>query len=367
LSGPTAPLLVEVRGLVKHFPVGGGFAAGGMGVVHAVDGVDFTVARGETLAVVGESGCGKSTVGRLLVNLLAPTAGSVRFAGSDISGLSERAMRPFRRRMQMVFQDPFASLNPRMSVGDTLAEPLAIHGIVPRRERPARVRELLVKVGLDEAAAQRYPHEFSGGQRQRIGIARALAAEPELIVGDEPVSALDVSIQAQIINLLEALQRELGLTLVIIAHDLAVVRHIADRVLVMYLGKVVELAPTRQLFAAPRHPYTQALIAAVPRSRDAAARRRPLLGDVPSPLAPPVGCRFHTRCPHARERCRQEPPPPERDPSGHEVACHFWRELSPAEHPLAAAAGPSPAYRARLALFRGHGTRPVGMAAGGEG
>ena len=352
--------LVEVRGLVKHFPVGGGFGDATRGVVYAVDGLDFTVARGETLAIVGESGCGKSTVGRLLLNLLTPTAGSVRFAGNDIAGLSERAMRPFRRRAQMVFQDPFASLNPRMSVGEILAEPLAIHGIGKRRDRPARVGELLVKVGLDQAAAQRYPHEFSGGQRQRIGIARALAAEPELIVGDEPVSALDVSIQAQIINLLQALQRELGLTLVIIAHDLAVVRHIADRVLVMYLGKVVELAPTRQLFSAPRHPYTQALIAAVPRSRSATARRRPLFGDVPSPLAPPAGCRFHTRCPHARDRCRQEPPPLEQDASGHDVACHFWRELRPAEEPLAAAATPAPAYRARLALFRDHSTRPVG-------
>jgi oligopeptide/dipeptide ABC transporter ATP-binding protein len=355
VSGVAAPL-VDVRGLVKHFPVGGGaFGGAASGIVHAVDGVDFTVAKGETLAIVGESGCGKSTVGRLLLNLLVPTAGSVRFAGTDIAGLSERAMRPYRRRAQMVFQDPFASLNPRMSVGEILAEPLAIHKLVPRRERAARVCELLVKVGLDQAAAQRYPHEFSGGQRQRIGIARALAAEPELIVGDEPVSALDVSIQAQIINLLEALKGELGLTLVIIAHDLAVVRHIADRVLVMYLGKVAELAPTRQLFAAPRHPYTQALIAAVPRSRAAAARRRPLVGDVPSPMAPPAGCRFHTRCPHARELCRQALPPLKRDPAGHAVACHYWRELAPSEAPLAAASAPSPAYRARLALFRGHG------------
>ena len=351
--------LVEVRGLVKHFPTGGGFGDAGSGVVHAVDGIDFTVARGETLAIVGESGCGKSTVGRLLLNLLKPTAGSVRFAGNDIAGLSERAMQPYRRRAQMVFQDPFASLNPRMSVGEILAEPLAIHGIVPRRERSARVSELLLKVGLDQAAAQRYPHEFSGGQRQRIGIARALAAEPELIVGDEPVSALDVSIQAQIINLLQALQRELGLTLVIIAHDLAVVRHIADRVLVMYLGQVVELAPTRQLFATPRHPYTQALIAAVPRARDASDQRRPLVGDVPSPLAPPAGCRFHTRCPHARERCRLDQPPLEQDASGHEVACHFWPELTPSEDQLVATTIPSPAYLARLALFRSHGTGSV--------
>ncbi|MEZ5864331.1 MAG: ATP-binding cassette domain-containing protein [Geminicoccaceae bacterium] len=363
MSGTAAPL-IEVEGLVKHFPVGGdAFGDGARGVVHAVDGIDFTVGRGETLAIVGESGCGKSTVGRLLINLLAPTAGRVRLGGTDITGLSERAMRPFRRRAQMVFQDPFASLNPRMSVGDTLAEPLAIHGIVRRRDRPARVRELLAKVGLDAAAAQRYPHEFSGGQRQRIGIARALAAEPELIVGDEPVSALDVSIQAQIINLLEALQRELGLTLVIIAHDLAVVRHIADRVLVMYLGKVVELAPAQQLFTAPRHPYTQALIAAVPRSRAAVASRRPLAGDVPSPVDPPGGCRFRTRCPYAQERCR-EPPPLERDDAGHNVACHFWRELGMTGAPPAAV-GPSPAYKARLALFRGHRGALAGMTGDG--
>jgi oligopeptide transport system ATP-binding protein len=338
--------------LVKHFPTGGGaFATGTAGVVHAVDGVSFTLARGETLAIVGESGCGKSTVGRLLLNLLHPTQGVVRYAGKPISAFSETAMRPLRRRLQMVFQDPYASLNPRMSVGAILAEPMAIHNLAPRGARGRRVRELLSTVGLDAAAAERYPHEFSGGQRQRIGIARALAVEPELIVGDEPVSALDVSIQAQIINLLEQLQARLGLTLVIIAHDLAVVRHISDRVMVMYLGQIVELASTQALFSVPRHPYTQALITAVPRSRDAAARRQLLGGDVPSPLNPPSGCRFHTRCPHARERCRVTSPALEQDAAGHQVACHFWRELPPANAFGASHALP---YQQRLDLFRRH-------------
>jgi oligopeptide transport system ATP-binding protein len=353
-----AAALVEVRNLVKHFPAGGGvFSTGGGGVVHAVDGVSFTIARGETLAIVGESGCGKSTVGRLLLNLIRPTSGSVRLEGREISTLSERAMRPLRRRLQMVFQDPFASLNPRMTIGEILAEPMAIHGLVPRRERGRRVRELLDTVGLEAAAAERYPHEFSGGQRQRIGIARALAVEPELIVGDEPVSALDVSIQAQIINLLEDLQGRLGLTLVIIAHDLAVVRHISDRVLVMYLGEIVEAAPTRALFTRPSHPYTQALISAVPRSREAAARRRPLAGEVPSPIEPPSGCRFHTRCPHARARCAEEPPSLERDAGGHAVACHFWREIGLPEDLAELGRARPPAYQGRLDLFRGHATR----------
>jgi oligopeptide/dipeptide ABC transporter ATP-binding protein len=348
--------LLEVEGLVKHFPVGRtAFGTGGKGVVHAVDGVSFSVAKGETLAIVGESGCGKSTLGRLLLNLVPPTSGSVRFDGKVVSDLSEGAMRPYRRRLQMVFQDPFASLNPRMAVGEILAEPMAIHKLGNARDRVRRVEGLLATVGLDAAAARRYPHEFSGGQRQRIGIARALAAEPELIVGDEPVSALDVSIQAQIINLLERLKRELGLTLVVIAHDLAVVRHIADRVLVMYLGMIVEAAPAQDLFTAPRHPYTRALIAAVPRSKAAAASRRPLLGDVPSPLDPPAGCRFHTRCPHARDRCRTEPPALEHGARGHEVACHFWRELGAPEDLAATAVPPTPAYRTRLELFRRHG------------
>ena len=352
-----APPLLEVDGLVKHFPVGqSAFGTGGKGIVHAVDGVDFSVARGETLAIVGESGCGKSTLGRLLLNLVAPTAGSVRFDGKTISGLAEGAMRPYRRRLQMVFQDPFASLNPRMTIGAILAEPMAIHKLGNGRDRVRRVEALLATVGLDPAAARRYPHEFSGGQRQRIGIARALAVDARFIVADEPVSALDVSIQAQIINLLDRLKRELGLTLVVIAHDLAVVRHIADRVLVMYLGQIVELAPAQTLFTAPRHPYTRALIAAVPRSKAAAARRRPLQGDVPSPLDPPAGCRFHTRCPHAEERCRAERPQLERDEAGHAVACHFWTELGAPEDLAATAVPPTPAYRARLALFRRHGT-----------
>jgi oligopeptide/dipeptide ABC transporter ATP-binding protein len=300
--------------------------------VRAVDGVSLAIGRGETLGLVGESGCGKSTLGRVLLRLIEPDRGLIRFAGCDVRRLGGGELRRLRGDMQIVFQDPYASLNPRMTIGDALAEPLALHDVVPAAERPARVAELLELVGLRPDQARCYPHEFSGGQRQRIGIARALAGNPKLLVCDEPVSALDVSIQAQIINLLQALKRRFGLSLLFIAHDLAVVRHVADRIAVMYLGRIVETAPAARLFAEPRHPYTRALLAAVPVPDPAARRGRTLLlaGEIPSPLAPPAGCRFHTRCPFARELCGTESPALEDDGSGHQTACHFWRELPPA-------------------------------------
>jgi len=323
-----APLL-RAEDLRKYFAVRKGFFGHAKGFVHAVDGVSFDLAVGETLALVGESGCGKSTVGRLLLRLIEPTAGRVWFAGEDLTALDSEAMRERRRAMQVIFQDPYASLNPRMTVAQTLAEPLALHGLAPGR-RKARAAELLALVGLAPQHAQRYPHEFSGGQRQRIGIARALAVEPRLIVCDEPVSALDVSIQAQVINLLMDLQRRLGLSYVVIAHDLAVVKHIATRVAVMYVGQIVEYADTRALFGEPRHPYTQALLSAIPVPEPALRRRRIILaGDVPSPIDPAPGCRFRPRCPHARARCETETPPLESDGS-RAVACHFWREIAPA-------------------------------------
>ena len=328
MTGQANPLL-QVRGLVKHFPTGGSWIGShGRQAVKAVDGVDLDVGAGATLGIVGESGCGKSTLGRLLLRLIEPTAGQVRFDGEDILAMNASALRRVRRRMQMVFQDPFSSLNPRMTVGSALAEPLSLHRVVPAGQRRDRVAELLDMVGLAPDHAGRFPHEFSGGQRQRIGIARALAVEPRLIIGDEPVSALDVSIQAQIINLLKGLQRQLDLTLIVIAHDLAVVKHISDRVAVMYLGQVVELADTADLFHAPRHPYTRALLSAIPLP-DPGRRSQAehLQGDVPSPSNPPAGCRFHTRCPFAVERCSVEAPPLETDSYGHAVACHLWRDL----------------------------------------
>jgi oligopeptide/dipeptide ABC transporter ATP-binding protein len=320
--------LLRAEHLVKHFPVRRGFwdamLGRSRGAVRAVDGISFEIYRGETLALVGESGCGKSTAGKLLLRLLDPTAGAVYFEGKDLSTLADREMRSLRREMQVIFQDPYGSLNPRMTVGDMLAEALRLHGLHAGRERQ-RVIELLGLVGLAPEHAARYPHEFSGGQRQRIGIARALAVEPHLIVCDEPVSALDVSIQAQVINLLQDLQRQFGLAYVFIAHDLAVVKHIATRVAVMYLGKIVEFADKQALFANPRHPYTRALLSAIPVPDPLAAKKRIILqGDVPSPLNPPSGCRFRTRCPWAQERCAAEEPPLE---SG--VACHFWREIRP--------------------------------------
>jgi len=310
------PLLRAER-LVKHFKA-----------VRAVDDISFELYPGETLALVGESGCGKSTAGRLALRLIEPTSGKIWFDGRDLLGLAEREVRSLRREMQMIFQDPYGSLNPRMTVGDMLAEPLALHGLAKGRESE-RVAELLRLVGLAPEHAGRYAHEFSGGQRQRIGIARAVAVEPRFIVCDEPVSALDVSIQAQVINLLQDLQRRFGLAYLFIAHDLAVVKHIATRVAVMYLGKIVELADKRALFAEPRHPYTHALLSAVPIPDPSLKRERLVLqGDVPGPQRPPQGCRFHTRCPHARERCRQEEPPLASADS-HGVACHFWKEIEP--------------------------------------
>ncbi len=349
----TAPLL-EVENLTRHFAVRRGLFGRG-GTVRAVDGLNFTVQAGETLALVGESGCGKSTTGRLVLRLLEPTEGTVRFAGRDLLHLSSSEMRALRREMQIVFQDPYASLNPRMTVGDTLSEPLALHGLASSTGRRARVAELLSLVGLRPEHSRRYPHEFSGGQRQRIGIARALAVEPKLIVCDEPVSALDVSIQAQVVNLLQDLQKRFGLSYIFIAHDLAVVKHIADRVAVMYLGKIVEIGEKKALFARPRHPYTQALLSAIPIPDPALQRRGPVLeGDVPSPMAPPPGCRFHTRCPYARERCRVEEPLAVDDGDGHRTACHFWREIEPPQR-----LGDQSAANPNLARLQAYFNQPV--------
>jgi oligopeptide transport system ATP-binding protein len=314
-------VLLEVRDLVKHFSIGGGLFGGRAGTVRAVDGISFTLRRGETLGLVGESGCGKTTTGRCILQLERPTSGQVVFEGRELSALSDAELRPMRRRMQVIFQDPYASLNPRMTVGQILAEPLAVHGVVPDRQaRRDRVRDLLSRVGLLPQHAERYPHQLSGGQRQRVGIARALAVEPSLIVCDEPVSALDVSIQAQIINLLEDLQADLGLTYLFIAHDLAVVRHISDRVAVMYLGKIAEIADRRELYENPLHPYTKALPIPDP-ALEAQRTHSVLIGEVPSPLNPPPGCVFHPRCPIAIERCRGEVPPLREVTPGHWAAC----------------------------------------------
>jgi len=347
MSGP----LLRVEGLTKHFPVRRGLLVRRqVGTVRAVDGVTFTLDRSETLALVGESGCGKSTSARMVLRLIDPTAGSVHFEGQDITALDGEAMRRLRQRMQIVFQDPFSSLNPRMTVGDILEEPLRVHHMGDAASRAARVAELLSLVGLADWHARRYPHEFSGGQRQRIGIARALAVEPALVVCDEPVSALDVSIQAQVVNLLKDLQARLGLAYLFIAHDLAVVKHMADRVAVMYLGQIVEIAGKDALFATPRHPYTRTLLAAIPRPDPHRHGERQLPGgDVPSPMNPPEGCRFHTRCPFAVERCGHEAPALRELAPGHAAACHLAEEL-PA-HAEASAAVTSPVAAKRLALY----------------
>jgi len=347
----TAPLL-EVTGLAKHYPIRRGLLlARTVGNVRAVDSVSFQIFSGETLALVGESGCGKSTTARLVLRLIEPSAGSVRFEGADITALRGDAMRRLRRRMQIVFQDPFASLNPRMTVAETLEEPLIVHGIGDRVARRARVEELLGLVGLAPYHAGRYPHEFSGGQRQRIGIARALAVEPALVVCDEPVSALDVSIQAQVVNLLKDLQARLGLSYLFIAHDLAVVKHVADRVAVMYLGRIVEIGPKDAVFANPRHPYTRVLLSAIPRPDPHRRLARQVAGgDVPSPANIPPGCRFHTRCAFVIDRCRIEDPALQHIGNGHLSACHRAEEL-PVAAAMETAHAATPAAARRMALY----------------
>jgi oligopeptide transport system ATP-binding protein len=343
--------LLELDGLVKRFPVRDALGRRA-GAVHAVDGVSLSVAQGEVLAIVGESGCGKSTLGRLMLNLITPDAGTVRFGGDDLTKLSAAALRARRRDMQLIFQDPFASLDPRMTVEQAVAEPLRLHRIVPHDQERARVADLLSRVGLRPELARRWPHEFSGGQRQRVAIARALASQPKLIVGDEPVSALDVSVQAQVVNLLSDLIRDLGLTFVLISHDLGVVRHVADRVAVMYLGRIVEEGPADAVLSAPKHPYTRALLAAVPGH---GTKAPPIEGDVPSPIAPPPGCRFHTRCPFAEAICRETQPALTAPP--HRVACHLDGRLPPPA-PRAERLAGGERLRRLQSFFRAPGPQP---------
>ncbi|MSP04090.1 MAG: dipeptide ABC transporter ATP-binding protein [Acetobacteraceae bacterium] len=337
-AATTGPLL-EVRDLKKHFPIYKGVFSRVAGQVYAVDGVSFQINKGETLGLVGESGCGKSTVGRTLLKLLEPTAGSIHVRGTDITALTGEEMMPYRRQMQMIAQDPYAALNPRMSAAEIVGEPLTIHQVGSRAERRDRVGALFERVGMRPERMFSYPHEFSGGQRQRLGIARALALSPELIVGDEPVSALDVSIQAQIINLLMDLQDEYKLSYLFVAHDLAVVEHISHRVAVMYLGRIVEMTDKKTLFDMPLHPYTEALLSAVPipKARARGRKRVILTGDVPSPINPPLGCHFHARCPYAMKRCREDIPPLREVAIGHFAACHL-HETGPTL-PLARPAG----------------------------
>jgi oligopeptide transport system ATP-binding protein len=332
MSAETGAPLLEVSHLVKHFPIVSGVLIDReVGRVRAVDDVSLTLNEGETLGLVGESGCGKSTLCRTILQLIEPTSGSVRFEGREIAGASRRELRPLRRRMQMIFQDPYASLNPRKRVGQIVGDPLRLHGVASGAQLRREVQELLERVGLSTEHYNRFPHEFSGGQRQRIGIARALALKPKLIVADEPVSALDVSIQAQIINLLDDLQDEFGLTYIFVAHDLGVVRHVSDRIAVMYLGKIVETGPAHEIYTNPVHPYTVALLSAVPipDPRENAARE-PLIieGDVPSPADPPPACRFHTRCPWATDVCREVEPPLQDFGKGRVAACHHPRNVS---------------------------------------
>jgi len=322
----TSDPLLSARGLTVWFPVSSGLLQRTSAHVHAVDGVDLEIMQGETVGLVGESGCGKSTLGRTLIRLIDPTAGTIEFRGEDITHLRGEALRAKRREMAMIFQDPYSSLDPRQTVGDIIGEPIDIFGLAKGRERQDRIYELLGVVGMNPRFADRYPHEFSGGQRQRIGIARALAAEPSLIICDEPISALDVSIQAQIINLLERLQSKFELTYLFIAHDLSVVKHISDRVAVMYLGKIVETAPGRELYSHPRHPYTDSLLSAIPIPDPLVERGRErtiLQGDVASPVNPPSGCRFRTRCPRAREQCADHEPPLDSFGPDHQAACFF--------------------------------------------
>ena len=319
----SAPVL-EVCGLKKHFPIRKGLLQSAAGTVFAVDGVSFSINKGETLALVGESGCGKSTVGRTVLRLIEPTAGSIKIGGSDITHLGKTELRPYRRQMQIIFQDPFSSLDPRMSAGDIVAEPLRVHGIARGRAVKQKVAELFERVGLRQGQMDNYPHQFSGGQRQRIGIARALALQPKLIVGDEPVSALDVSIQAQVLNLMMDLQREMGLAYLFISHNLAVIEHISHCIAVMYLGRIVEYTDKRTLFTRALHPYTESLLLAVPVPDPRVKRKKRVLqGDVPSPINPPTGCHFHTRCPYAEARCRVEEPALREVRPGQMVACHL--------------------------------------------
>lgn len=325
----TSEPILEIKNLVKHFPITGGVLGREKGRVHALDSVSFVLQKGKTLGLVGESGCGKSTLGRTLLRLIEPTSGQIYFEGKEITKLPEKDLRVLRRQMQMIFQDPFASLNPRMSIREILTEPFEIHNLYPNKsEREQRVRDLLTEVGLQPEAASRYPHEFSGGQRQRVGIARALALHPKLIVADEPVSALDVSIQSQILNLMSDLKQKYGLSYVFIAHDLAVIEHISDDVAVMYLGQIVEHTSAKQLYANPKHPYTQALIKSipVPEVHEQKRKQAVLTGDVPSPANPPAGCRFHTRCPIAQDICKASVPMLRNlgsDAAPHFAACHF--------------------------------------------